>query len=356
MRGLGYILITLALILTGCGRQDVHDEYQGEVEFEFPAFTKAGSSSDDTFMTLLLDRTSKLYTGLHGSYRQKDAKAWMTPCQVDASGVWMADDSRYGLRANVPSGVNSFQLTVVSPAVAPNWHVLAVADPPTPEKWGYNLTRSGDGLYISKPVQVTVNGNHMNRKYVYQFPEDNKLTDRRAKVTVKMQCGEDLASVHIKKIEIMDFYQDAKFNLATDSIEDMIVDAVGEVLYSDANPVLDLINGEAATTIVTDYHLFALNYVKRDEEYHYVYSIPRLLLTMADDSKVSVPFYHELKPQYSYTYTLLINSAFVTLNVNAEPWNEYAAQDAVIGAPVTDTFTVTTAGDWIEQDGGTATI
>lgn len=356
MRRFGYILITLALILTGCGRQDIHDEYQGEVEFEFPAFTKAGSPSEDTFMTLLLDRTSKLYTGLHGSYRQKDAKAWMTPCQVDASGVWMADDSRYGLRANVPSGVNSFQLTVVSPAIAPNWHVLAVADPPTPEKWGYSLTRSGDGLYISHQVQVTVNGNHMNRKYVYQFPEDNLLTDRRAKVTVKMQCGEDLASVHIKKIEIMDFYQDAKFNLATDSIENMTVDAVGEVLYSEANPVLDLINGEAATTIVTDYHLFALNYVKRDEEYHYVYSIPRLLLTMADDSKVSVPFYHELKPQYSYTYTLLINSAFVTLNVNAEPWNEYAAQDAVIGAPVTDTFTVTTAGDWIEQDGGTATI
>lgn len=356
-KSLSIILSVMWAFTVGCnreGREMLQDD--GQVEFSIMMGTKAGSPGDVTYSALLLDRNSLLYTGFNGSYRQKDAKAWMTPCQVDASGVWIADDSRYGLRANVPSGVNSFQLTVVSPAVAPNWHVLAVADPPTPEKWGYNLTRSGDGLYISKPVQVTVNGNHLNRKYVYEFPQDNLLIDRRARITVKFQCGDDLTQVHVKKVEMKDVYQDAKFNLATDSIEQMTADPVGDVLYPDTDPQIDLLHGEAATTVVSDYYMFALNYVARDDEYHYVYTIPRLLITMADDSQVSVPFYHRLLPQYSYTYTLTINSAFVKLDASVEPWHGYDAQDVVIEQPVTGTFAITPATEWIDGGGDTGTI
>lgn len=349
-----YIVITASLA-AGCSRvQDRQQPDDGMVEFAFTGLaTKAGAPSDVTYRMLLLDVTSRLYTGYNGSYRQKDAKDWMTPCQVSAAGVWMADDSNYGLRANAAS-TNRFCLTVVSPAKSPDWDVPASA--PEPRKRGYSLTRGGDEFFISHPVEVTVNGNHLNRKYVYEFPQDNLLIDRRARITVRFQCGDDLTQVHVKKVEMKDVYQDAKFNLATDSIEQMTADPVGDVLYPDTDPQIDLLHGAAPTTVTSDYYLFALNYVARDEEYHYIYTIPRLLITMADDSQVSVPFYHRLLPQYSYTYTLTINSAFVKLDTSVEPWHGYDAQDAVIEEPVTGTFAITPAADWIDGGGDTGTI
>ena len=352
-KSLSIILSVMWAFTVGCnreGREMLQDD--GQVEFSIMMGTKAGSPGDVTYRALLLDRNSLLYTGFNGSYRQKDAKEWMTPCQVNnTTGEWIADDSQYGLRT---SQNNPYYLLMVSPAIAPNW---VYPDPPaTAEKKGYHLTRSGSGISFSKPVLVNVNGNHLNRKYNYEFPQDNLLIDHRAKVTVQMVCGDDLTSVHIKKIEFKDIYEDAKFNLATDSIEFMTVDAVGQVLHSDADPVMDLMHGDAPTTVVTDFYLFALNYLARDDEYHYVYSIPRLLITMADDSRVSVPFYHVLKSQYSYTYTLTINSAFVKFDATAEPWTEYGAVDHEIEQPYSGTFTITPASDWLDGGSDSGTI
>lgn len=337
----------------GCSREgrDVSSD-DGQVEFQIMMGTKAGSPGDVTYRALLLDRNSLLYTGFNGSYRQKEAKDWMTPCQVNNStGVWMADGSQYGLRT--PDN-KQYYLLVASPAVAPDWSYPD--GPVTKTKYGYSLTRTGTGISFSKPVAVSVQGNYLNRKYVFEFPADNELIDHRAKVTVQMVCGDDLTSVHIKKIEFKDIYEDAKFNLATDSIEFMTADAVGQVLHSDADPVMDLIHGDAPTTVVTDFYLFALNYVARDAEYHYVYTIPRLLITMADDSRVSVPFYHVLKSQYSYTYTLTINSAFVKFDTTAEPWTEYGAVDHELEQPYSGTFTITPASDWLDGGNDSGTI
>ena len=337
----------------GCSREgrDVSSD-DGQVEFQIMMGTKAGSPGDVTYRALLLDRNSLLYTGFNGSYRQKEAKDWMTPCQVNNStGVWMADGSQYGLRT--PDN-KQYYLLVASPAVAPDWSYPD--GPVTKTKYGYTLTRTGTGISFSKPVRVSVRGNYLNRKYTYEFPADNQLIDHRAKVTVNMRCGDDLTQVHIKKVEIKDIYGTAKFNLAIDSIDDMTVDAAGQVLHPDTDPEIELLNGAAATTVATDVMLFALNYVARDAEYHYVYSIPRLLITMADDSQVSVPFYHELQSQYSYTYTLTVNSAFVKLDATAEPWTGYAAVDHEIEHPYSGTFAITAAQEWLDGGGSTDSI
>ena len=347
------IILSLISVTVACNRDGAVAVQDSEpVELQISMGTKAGSSADITYRALLLNRNSLLYTGYNGSYRQKDAKDWMTPCQVNnTTGVWIADDSQYGLRT--PEN-REYCLVMVSPAVAPDWSYPD--GPVTKTKYGYSLTRTGEGISFSKPVAVSVRGNYLNRKYTYEFPADNQLIDHRAKVTVNMRCGDDLTQVHIKKVEIKDIYGTAKFNLATDSIDDMTVDAAGQVLHPDTDPEIELLNGAAATTVATDVMLFALNYVARDAEYHYVYSIPRLLITMADDSQVSVPFYHELLPQYSYTYTLTVNSAFVKLDATAEPWTGYAAVNHEIEHPYSGTFAITPAQEWLDGGGGTGSI
>ncbi|MDT3356313.1 MAG: hypothetical protein LIR35_01800 [Bacteroidota bacterium] len=351
MKRIGYIFMVMSLMLAGCSERETIPDEDGVVMLS--GVSKAGSSADDTYMALLLDKSSRLFTGLKGSYRQKDAKEWMTPCRVDAEGTWIADGSLYGLRSNNINS-NTYQMTVVSPAIAPDWHMPAVVDPPTPERWGFSIDREGPARYISHPVTVTVNGNHVNKKYVWQFPEDNKLTDRRARISLKLQCGEDLELVTVDRVEIKDIYSTAKYDLALDSLVSYSVDAVGEVLYPDTDPVIELRHGEPAVNVASGFFLFALDYVARDEEFHYLHKIPRVVLSMGG-SEVSVPFYHRLKPQYDYTYTLIVNSAFIKLDVTAEPWSPYPSRDHVIDGPLTDTFTFDRNG-WHDWDGGTSTI
>ena len=142
--------------------------------------------------------------------------------------------------------------------------------------------------------------------------------------------------------------------LSLDSLVSYSVDAVGKVLYPDTDPVIELRHGEPAVTVASGFFLFALDYVARDEEFHYLHKIPRIVLSMGG-SEVSVPFYHRLKPQYDYTYTLIVNSAFIKLDVTAEPWSPYPSRDHEIDGPLTDTFTFDRNG-WHDWDGGTSTI
>jgi len=349
------VFLSLITVVVGCSRDKaVYVQKNEPYELQLSLGTKAGSSSDVTYRTVIFqfDAVNEYYSiyRYSGSYRDKDGKDWMTPCQVNGTtGVWMADNPEYGLRAGT-SG--NYRLSLVSPAIQPNWFTVGVGG--NYARWGYHLTRTGDNPKISRPVSVYVGGNHMNHKWIYQAG-GNELFDRRAKLTVKMECGEDLASVHVNKVMLKNIYTDAYYDFGTDSLFELTLDATGEILHDSGDPELELLNGEPATAVSSDFHLFALDYNRIDAEYHFIYDVPQLEVTMGE-GVVLIPLNYLFKPQYSYTYTLSINSAFIKMSITVQPWNDASGnQDETIGAPVTDTFTFD-AGTWDIVNGGTGEI
>ena len=346
--------LSLMIVTVGCNRDKARFVQEDEpYELQFSMGTKAGSPGDVTYRTVLYQYNdlSEYYSNRFvGTYRDKDEKEWMTPCQVNNStGTWIADNPEYGLRAAY-SG--SYFLSIVSPAVQPDWYEVGIGG--NYSRWGYHLQRTGDLFKISHPVRVTVGGNHLNGKWVYQA-NGNELCDRRAKVTVKLECGEDLSVVHVNKLMLKNIYTDAYYDFATDSLYNPVLDLVGELLHDSADPEIELLHGEPATTICSDFYLFAFDYNRIDADYHFIYDLPKLEVTMGSGT-VLVPFHYKLEPQHSYTYTLSINSAFVKLALTVQPWNDASGnQDETIGAPVTDTFTFD-AGTWDIVNGGTGEI
>ena len=349
------VLLSLVTVVVGCNRDKVVFVQEDEpYELQLSLGTKAGFSSDVTYRTVIFqfDAVNEYYSVYRysGSYRDKDAKDWMTPCQVNGTtGEWVADNSEYGLRAGT-SG--TYKLCIVSPAIQPNWYTTGYGG--NYSRWGYHLYRTGDNPKISHPVTVTVGGNHINRKWVYQATS-SELVDRRARLTVMIECGEDLASAHVNKIVLKNYYTDAYYDFGTDSLYNFTLDATGQVLHDSGDPEIELLHGEPAMTVTSDFLLFALDYNRIDADYHFIYDLPQLELTMGSGT-VLVPFHYRLEPQHSYTYTLSINSAFVKLALSVQPWNDASGdQDETVGAPVTETI-IFDAGTWDTVDGGTGEI
>ena len=348
------VFLSLIIVVVGCNRDKVVFVQDDEpYELQLSMGTKAGSPSDATYRTVLFSYNdlSEYYGSKYtGSYREKDAKDWMTPCQVNATtGAWIADGSEYGLRA---SKSGNYKLCLVTPAIQPDWFTVGLGG--NYSKWGYHLHRTGDAVKISSPVSVNVAGNHINRKWVYEASA-NEMKERRAKVTVKLECGEDLTAVHVNKLMFKNIYSDAYYDFASDSLLDLTLDAVGEILHDSGDPVIELLNGEPATTVYSDFNLFALDYNRIDNDYHFIYDVPQLEVTMGEAS-VLVPFNYEVKPQHSYTYTVTVNSTFIKLSIAVLPWDETSGnQNETIGAPVTETISFE-AGTWDIVDGGSGEI
>lgn len=350
------VILSLISVTVACNRDGAVAVQDSEpVELQISMGTKAGSTADVTYRTVLFqyDAVYNHYsTYLYdGSYRDKDAKEWMTPCQVNSTtGEWIADGSAYGLRA---SQNGTYRLGIVSPAVQPDWLVYGGLGG-TATRWGYHLNRTGDCVKISHPTNVTVAGNHMNRKFIYQA-NANELVDRRAKLTVRFECGEDLASVHVNKVVLKNFYSEGYYDFGTDSLYNFTLDDVGVVLHDTTDPEIELLNGATATEVCTDFYLFSLNYDEIDADYHFIYDVPQLEITMGD-GVVLVPIHYLFKPQHSYTYTLSINSAFVKMAITALPWDDTSGtQNETIGEPVTETLTFN-AGTWNNVNGGSGEI
>ena len=349
------LLIILPLVLAGCSLATdrlatENDEKLIDVQLSLPA--KAGSASDVTYRALLLHTigntlSSGLYTGLSGSYRQKDPKEWMTPCEVDTDGIWIADDGAYGLRA--PHG--GYALCLASPAKKPDWLVYEAS---RLVKAGYTLQRDGAPISFSKAYNVEVGGNHLDREYVHQIPPERILREMRSKLTIKFRCGDDLEKVQVKEVRAKDEYSVAHYNMALDSLEAFTVDTLGLTIYPESSPQLELLNGAAPVTVATDFYLFSLDYSSIDEDYHYNYMTPKLVLKLGGGS-VAVPFLHKMLPQTSYEYVLTINSAFVSFDLNIIPWEGASGQTPVVG-PVESGSMAFDPGVWDEVDGGTGTI
>lgn len=362
-----YILfLILGFMVLGCGESedaiDNMDDLDEHVDLSFTMKgTRSGSTSSTTYRAMLHHvgtiQDVHPYTGTSGTYRgpNTDERVWLTACQVNSTtGVWQQDTHQYGLRASR----GSYYLSFVSPGVAPQQYQYN-EETESYEKWGFLHHRQPQAgepeLYICKPYYIrSLTGNHLNGEYVHDVPDSVILKERRAKITVRLKCGEDLLSATVKKLGWSNLYESAYYNLAIDSLDNMTLSASTDtvMVYEPATP-LTLLHGGEPVEVCKDFFLFPFYYAKKDEFDNYVYDVPELDIYVAQGvAKLKV--FHNIEPQYSYTYTVTINSAYVSVVVTAAPWDEPATMNPSIDSPSsTDkaTFSISTWDDKVPSSG-----
>jgi len=323
--------ILLAAGLQSCSEPDsVTTPEEETVDYGFTvAGTKSGDSGATTYRAMLLSASGVQGTYPYinnavpsGTYRgpETDERAWLTACKVNgATGVWEEDNHKYGLRANR----GSYYLSFVSPAVAPSqykWNETTKKY----EEWGFPLKRVLQAdepvLSISSPKKInSLTGNHLEKEYVYDVPDDVVLMERRSKVTLKLKCGDDLESATVGKVSWTEVYEDCWYNLRLDSLDTFTLSADTIDVYTPAVPLV--ISKGDSVEVCSGFYLFSLYYAQKDEHDEYVFRTPTINLSVAQ-GLASLKVFQNLRPQYEYTYTITINSAYVTVSVSSRPWDE----------------------------------
>ena len=213
-------LLTLPLLgaLVACRREPLPEPAR-EAAVRLSLDTKAGDPSyAGTFRVALFDANNE-FTGRTGSYcttvqSHTDAntsatRTWLDPCKVDPAGnpldgmdqavaldnLAAADhNSVHGLRWGGVANYSVVNVSVaaVSPAV-PIYREPAEDpyDPTVRPVWAYVTWTPSSPLYISDPRTASFTGSWLDGEYVYTSSSKvSDLVDRRASVTVHIECGE----------------------------------------------------------------------------------------------------------------------------------------------------------------------
>jgi len=353
---ISFLALFAALLISSCSENNPETGVDGEqlVEYGFRMRgTKSGSPADTTYRAILLAANgnpgvypyiTRNYQPVSGSYRAHESgdTTWLSPCQVNTTtGEWIADDHLYGLRYTR----GSYFLTFVSPAVAPQqykWNETTHRY----EEWGFLHHRqpvSGEPhLFISSPVLIdSLEGNHIKNQAVYDVPDDVVLKERRAKVQLQIKCGDDLPSVTVKKIGWSNTYESAYYNLRLDTLDTFTLAPSTDTVFVRETPII-VNNGDAPAVIDSTIYLFPLRYSQKDSHDEYIYDIPEIDFYIAQ-RVVKLQMLHNLTSQYTYTYTVTINSMYANVDVTSAPWDELADEDASIDETPSYTFTFDSA-------------
>lgn len=327
----GILAILLLSALWSCGRESLGDS-SGDcvIDYGFTINgTRSGSASSTTYRAML-HRTGGNpgeypYLNNSGTYRGPaiDERAWLTACTVNSTtGEWTGDSHTGGLRANR----GSYYLSFVSPAVAPQqykWNSTTNKY----DEWGFLMHRelaAGEPeLFISSPKLInSLKGNHLENSYVYDVPDDVILTEYRAKVTLKLKCGDDLLSATVKKVGWSNLYTSCYYNLRLDTLDTFtLAPATDTVFVYTPGTELTMTRGADPVTVCSDFFLFPLYYAQKDSHDEYVFEAPELDVYVAQGvAKLKV--FHNMEPQHTYTYTVTINSAYVSVDVTSAPWDD----------------------------------
>ena len=332
----------VALLALSCERRPL--EYPETMEepapVKFGLVTKSLGTGEKTFRVALFNMSTKALLG-QGTYCSTliDHSAtvtdgrWLSPCRVDnnggplktdgteASGLVEADtDSKWGLRA----GTNgSCYLVAASPAKA-----MTSAGSQRYYAW----TPSTE-LYVSEAVPVTLSGTWLGGQYVYESSSALELKDRRASITVHIECGE-LSTAYIQSVTLLNCVTAASWDLVSGfSNANYTTDSYTLFNYTSDNGgnVLQLVkenNDEWNSTL--DVFLPSIDYSGSD----YAAMRPQIQVLMGNDpahpSSAIVDITEKADPMMHYTYNLYVSKSDVVITLTAMSWDnggEHASSD-----------------------------
>ena len=323
-----------AALLSACAKSGADEGQTAEQEFfRFSAPTKAaGDPYTATTYYAALYLQSNVSTCYNGTYCDpKEGNAFCTPCQVNSSGVWQADDYTKGL---FPSANASYYFVVASPALAPK----AVDG-----SYRYHLSRikqSGEIDYFSDPANVSTNGILMSSNFIYPSVT---LREHRSKLNFYVKCGDDVSNASFKAVELRNVMTVADYDiLAADFVDSTAT--IDTLSVWSGNITKN--QGDAAESVASDFFVLSRDYSAN--------SAPRMHFTRGDDQTYDSDLAFEMKPHYSYDIIITVNSMSVTISVTASAWDNVSGSQN-LGTYYVGTFTMTPSG-WESVDPITGTI
>jgi len=421
---IAYLLLPLLPLLgslSSCTRTLPPDEGE-EIPVLFSADTKALPVGVNTFRVAMFSPSSRQYTGRSGTYCTETFShiddytdplnhvtyTWLQPCKVNDAGqpldntdpgavvselVNADHDGQWGLRWNNDGSNWSGNVSMV--AVAP---AVGFVTDNTPGRlvWqnaGHavwmNWTLETE-VYVSDPVEGGFYGIWFKDEYVYGSSSSilsTTLTDRRAKVTVKIQCSTDLIpETHLYDVRVTDRIVSDRFYLheigdnvqgfsrPTDPQDPSITqyfvidtDPAHAVVLTDGSGLPDISDPAGRNVFlekgVTDWTSSAPFFLQARDYSDALMAGKRPIIEVllgtdpANPVKVRVPLAQNLLPMHHYVYTLDVTNAYVAVYFSVAGWDEVMTGPNEHGGETTTETpaylgTVQIGGDTWDNGGG----
>lgn len=366
-----FLYITLLLTAFSCEQAETSEVLPEErTTISFPLDTKGLPEGSHTFRVALTGIDGKLMgTGTYCSDNITPGVkgTWLSPCRVDLNGepldsngesvTSFADadkDGFYGLRyPNRAVGVGeNVYISAASPAVQLH----------NQGNRAYYLWKADKELYLSgKSDQFLFNGSWLNKEYVFSFSDKDalQLIDRRAKLFVHIECGEqdhaDIQSIILTSVSEARWY-------LPDGFANSNYTKSSQTLYSWNNIPsqimhLDKIEGDVWDSDANGIYLLPLNYSVND----YNGMLPSIALELGADTtkpiNVNVEITEEILPMKNYLLNLYVSKSYVTFELLAsDDWDNGGTFDsedeelAMIAVGVAEAWDTTgsesTTDDW----------
>ena len=380
-------LLLLLCVLCACVRDPQPAEEEGvERSVMFSTETKGLPVGINTFRVALFH--NRQYSGRSGTYCTQTftytdsytdplnphAYTWLQPCKVNALGqpldntnpgavttIAGADHSSiYGLRwNNGGSGWSgNAHLVAIAPAVDFVWEGHAAYLPWTIDS----------NVYVSDPVEGGFTGIWFRGEYVYTSSSlseagslSKTLMDRRAKITVKIQCSTVLIpDTYLYDVRVADRITSDRFYLHEegnhpqgftlpvgpnnpDPNEYFVVDRVNTLeLQNDAHlpdisdpehKNIHLVKDVTDWTSNTPFFLQARDYSDQWMTGKRPSIVVKLGADPANIITVRVPLDQELLPMHHYLFTLDVTNAYITVYFQTVGWDINPAQSTVTETP-----------------------
>ncbi|MBR5704288.1 MAG: hypothetical protein IKX45_08570 [Bacteroidales bacterium] len=368
--------LLLLAVLPACRRMALPEEVGVEGAVMMSAETKALLPGVNTFRVALFH--NRQYTGRSGTYctntfsytdsytdpSNPRVYTWLQPCKVNAAGepldatdpgvvttIDAADHSSiYGLRWNNGGSTwsGNTHMVAIAPAASFNWEGHAAYLPWTIDS----------NVYISDPVEGGFTGIWFRGEYVYtssSLSDDGSvsktLMDRRAKVTVKIQCGTDLIpSTQLYDVRVTDRIVSDRFYLHEEgdhpqgftrplSPDNPILteyftvdsDPAHALVLKDSNSrpdYADPVNSCAPLAYGGDDWVSADPFYVQARDYSDQWMTgkrPTIVVKLGPEPStqftVRVPLDQELLPMHHYLYTLDVKNAYVAYSLQVVGWD-----------------------------------
>ncbi|MDR3118307.1 MAG: hypothetical protein LBU44_02630 [Mediterranea sp.] len=302
------LLIPALCLLSACRGDVLPDEPSVLISLQV---NRAGGDPL-TYRALLytLPTADDFYTW--GTYRDPDSgdpDQFLTPCAVnDNTGAPTAGgtkDTYYGM---YPAGA-TYYLVLITPAVKPA--TISTG------KTGYKQKRVPDAgdpvLMFSKPIAVSVSGIAFGGNYIYTIPQANMPAPRRANITFKFSCGDDIDDITLKTLAVNNLIKEGWYLPQAARFEPVTTEDV--TVFTGTKT---LKKGEAPYEFGT-VDILPMDYSAIGDDGKPLYTVPVMVFTKGE-AVIQYPLLFNYEPMHKYTYNFIVNSYSIVPHLTVEPW------------------------------------
>ena len=359
------LYIVIILTAFSCST-DVLEQSGNEIGPVSFASTK-GIGSQNTFRFYLngIEGTTTAGIETSGTYIDQTSSSPLSPCAVDNNGLFTNLDDSKGLRSiNGP-----YKMHIVSPAIE------MVEIPDHIDMNGYffnrNLKAHETPISISNTVDVSLTGVYLDLlnggdgQYIFNA-SSQVLKQPRSKIKIKFVCGDKTIKTTLQKITLANIIPKGYYRPLESRF--YFNNTIDTIIYNTPLTLPKIVDGSSIRewNLGIDEHILSMDYSATNSDGSYKWPLPSFVIEIGEDAEEVVTFTaalaYNFEFQYEYEFTIIINTMYVNITVEAMPWDNGGEHSSVvdkpkkwnISFPLKDGENVLL--DWDKIDGITGTI